>query len=123
MGLPTTPDAESPVAYYGDETASPTTTVTRKAVPAGAKTLELGIFQTTAAVTTAKFLYVAFNALSNSEEDAMLANPSTRMCIPAEKFEKFVFPVNDPLTRYAFVTDVATETAGSKCIQRIGSLL
>lgn len=123
MGLPTTPDVESPVAYYGDETASPTTTITRKTVPGGAKALEIGLFQTTGTATTAKFLYLAVNALSDAEETAMLANPATRICIPAGRFEKFVFPVSDPLTRYAFTTDAATETAGSRCIQRIGSLL
>ncbi len=123
MGLPVTPDAEAPVAYYGDETASPTTTITRKSVPGGAKTLEIGLFQTTGTVTTAKFLYVVFNAISDAEEAAMLANPATRVCIPAGRFEKFMFPTTDPLTRYAFASDVATETAGSRCIQRIGSLL
>lgn len=123
MGLPVTPDAESPAAYYGDETASPTTTRTTKTVPGGAKALEIGLFQTTGTVTTAKFLYVCFNALSDSEAAAMLANVATRVCIPAGKMEKFVFPTTDPLTRYDFATDAATETAGSKCIQRIGSLL
>lgn len=123
MGLPVTPDAEAPVAYYGDETASPTTTITRKTIPGGAKTLEIGLFQTTGTVTTAKFLYLVVNALSDAEETAMLANPSTRLCIPTGKFDRLIFPTNNPLTRYAFTTDVATETAGSKVIQRIGSLL
>jgi hypothetical protein len=123
MGLPVTPDAESPAAYYGDETASPTTTRTTKTIPGGAKALEIGLFPTTASATTARFLFVCFNALSDSEAASMLANVGSRVCIPAGKMEKFVFPTADPLIRYDFTTDAASETAGSKCIQRIGSLL
>lgn len=123
MPIPVTPDAEAPAAYYCDETAGPTTTITRKTVPGGAACLEIGLFQTTGTVTTAKFLFVVFNAIGDAEETTMLANPSTRLCIPTGKFERLLFSVDDPLLRYAFASDAAAETAGSKCIQRIGSLL
>lgn len=123
MGIPVTPDAESPAAFYSDETASPTTTITRKSVPGGARMLEIGLFQTTGTATTAKFLYVVVNAISDAEEAAMLANVTTRITIPAGQWERLVFPTAEPLTRYAFATDAATETAGSRCLQRIGSLL
>lgn len=123
MPIPVTPDAEAPLAYYGDETSGPTTTATRKTVPSGAACLEIGLFPTTGTATTAKFLFVVVNAESDSEENDMLADPKSRLCIPTGKFERLLFSADDPLTRYAFTTDVAAESAGSKCIQRIGSLL
>lgn len=122
-GYPVLTGDQQAAAVYSDETASPTTTVNRKSVPSGASFIELGLFPTTANAATAKFLYVAVNALSDSEEDYMLSNPSTRICIPAGEFQRIMAPDSDPITRYAFTTDAAAETAGSKCIQRIGSLL
>lgn len=123
MGLPVTPDDQKPAAFYNDINDGVTTTVARKSIPAGALSIELGLFQTTGTATTAKFVFVVFNAMSDSEEDAMIANNSTRFLIPTGQFQKFTFPAADPCLRYAFRTDAATETAGSRLIQRIGSLL
>lgn len=122
-GYPVLTGDEQASAVYSDETASPTTTVTRKSVPGGASFVELGLFQSGASAPTAKFIYVAVNALSDSEEDYMLSTPSARICIPVGEFQRIMFPANDPCLRYAFSTDAATETNGSKCIQRIGSLV
>ena len=122
-GYPVLTADQQSAAVYSDETASPTTTTTRKAIPGGASFVELGIFGSSASNPTAKFLYVAVNALSDSEEDYMLATPSARLCIPAGEFQRIMFPVSDPCLRYAFATDAATETNGSKCIQRIGSIV
>lgn len=123
MGLPVTPDDQKPAAYYNDLTDGQNTTITRKAVPGGAISIEIGMFPTTGVATTAKFVFVVFNALSDAEEDVMIATNSTRFLIPTGEFQKFTFPATDPCTRYAFRTDAATETAGSRIIQRIGSLL
>lgn len=122
-GYPVITGDQQAAAIYSDETASPTTTVTRKQVPGGASFIELGLFQSGPSAPTAKFIYVAVNALSNSEEDYMLSTPATRIAIPVGEFQRIMFPDSDPCLRYAFATDVATETNGSKCIQRIGSLL
>lgn len=123
MGLPVTPEDQKPAAFYNDLTDGQTTTITRKSVPGGATSIELGLFPTTGTATTAKFLFVVFNALSDSEEDNLIANNATRFVIPAGMFQRFTFPPDDPCTRYAFRTEAATETAGSRTIQRIGSLL
>lgn len=123
MGIPTTPDDQKAAAYYFDETTGLTTTVVRKAVPGGAMSLEIGHYQTTGTVSTAKLLYVAFNALSDSEEDNMLASVGQRAVIPTGQTRKFLFPAAAPLTRYCMKTDAATETAGSIVIQAIGSAL
>lgn len=120
-GYPVLTGDQQASAVYSDETASPTTTATRKTVPGGASFIELGIFQSGASATTAKFLFVAVNAISDSEEDYMLAAPSARICIPSGEFQRIMFPKDDPCLRYAFTTDAATETNGSKCVQRIGS--
>lgn len=117
-----TPD-ERPAAVYCDETANLTTTIVRKTVVGGGSFVEIGMFPTTGTATTAKFVFVCFNALSDSEEVALLANPSTRFCIPAGEVQKFVFEVTNPCTRYAMVSDAGAETAGSKTVQRIGSLI
>lgn len=122
-GYPVLTGDQQAAAVYSDETASPTTTVTRKAVPGGASFVELGIFQSGVSAPTAKFLYVAVNALSDSEEDYMLSTPSTRICIPVGEFQRIMAPDSDPITRYGFTTDAAAESNGSKCIQRIGSLV
>lgn len=122
-GYPVLTGDQQSAAVYSDETTSPTTTVTRKAVPGGASFIELGIFASGASAPTAKFLYVVVNAASNSEEDYMLSKPSTRIAIPAGEFQRIMFPDSDVCLRYAFTTDAATETNGSKCIQRIGGLV
>lgn len=122
-GYPVLTGDQQAAAVYSDETASPTTAATRKAIPGGASFIELGIFPSGASATTAKFLYVAVNALSDSEEDYMLANASTRIAIPTGEIQRVMFPAADPCLRYAFTTDAATETNGSKCIQRVGSLV
>lgn len=123
MGLPVTPDDQKPAAYYNDIQDGQNTTATRKAVPGGALSIEIGMFPTSANPTTAKFVFVVFNALSDAEEDVMLATNSTRFLIPTGEFQRFTFPPDDPCRRYAFRTDAATETNGSRIIQRIGSLL
>lgn len=122
-GYPVLSGDQQAAAVYNDETTSPTTTVTRKSVPGGASFVELGLFPSTASAATAKFLFVAVNALSDSEEDYMLANASTRICIPVGEVQRIMFPDSDPCTRYAFTTDAAAESVGSKCIQRVGGLV
>lgn len=121
MGLPVNPPDMRPAAVYCDETANLTTSIVRKTVPGGGAFVELGLFASTASAPTAKFLYVCFNALSDSEEAAMLANPSSRFCIPVGEAQKFIFEASDPCLRYAMQTDAAAESVGSKVVQRIGS--
>lgn len=121
MGIPVTPDDQKPLAYYADENTGVTTTIVRKQVPGGALSLQLGLYPTTGTATTAKWVFVAVNALSDSEEAYMLATPGARIAIPAGDLQTLSFPAADPLLRYAFMTDAATETAGSRLIQRIGS--
>lgn len=123
MGLPVNPPDMRPAAVYCDETTNLTTSIVRKTVPGGASFVELGLFATTGSAPTAKFLYICFNALSDSEETAMLGNPSSRFCIPVGDVQKFIFEASDPCLRYAMTTDAAAEAAGSKTVQRIGSLV
>lgn len=123
MGLPVNPPDMKPAAVFCDETNGLTTTIVRKTVPGGASFVELGLFASTGSAPTAKFLYVCFNALSDSEEAAMLANPSSRFCIPVGEVQKFLFEASDPCLRYAMATDAATESVGSKVVQRVGSLV
>lgn len=122
-GYPVLTGDEQPAAVYNDENASPTTTTVRKQVPGGASFIEIGLFQSAANAPTAKFLFLVVNALSDSEEDYMLSNAATRICIPVGEFQRVMFPNDAPCTRYAFRTDAAAESVGSKCIQRVGSLL
>lgn len=120
-GYPMLIGEEQPSAVYNDETNNATNTIVRKSIPGGASFVELGMYPGTNA-PTARFLYVVVNALSDAEETFMLDNPSTRICIPLGEMQRITFPDSDPLTRYAFKTDVA-ETGNNKVVQRVGSLL
>lgn len=119
----TAPLDQQSAAYYFDETTGLTTSIVRKQVPGGAISIELGLYPTTSSPTTARFLYVCFNAVSDSEEANMLATVGQRAVIPAGFSMKFTFDPKTPLTRYAMRTDAAAETNGSIAIQSIGSLL
>lgn len=121
MGIPVTPDDQKPLAYYADENTGVTTTIVRKSVPGGALSLQIGLFANAASAPTAKWLFVAVNALSDSEEAYMLATPGARLAIPVGELQPLQFPAADPLLRYAFTTDAATESVGNRVIQRIGS--
>lgn len=121
MGLPVTPDDQKPLAYYADETTGVTTTIVRKAVPGGALSLQIGLFANAANAPTAKWLFVAVNAMSDSEEAYMLATPGARIAVPVGDLQPLHFPLTDPLLRYAFCTDAAAEANGNRVIQRIGS--
>lgn len=122
-GFPVLAGDEQGAAVYNDETSSPTTVITRKSVPAGASYVELGLFPSTNSAPTAKFLFVVVNAASDSEEDFLIATPSARICIPVGEMQRIMFPESDPCTRYAFASDAATESVGTKCIQRVGGLV
>lgn len=120
MGLPTTPDDQKPLAYYTDETVDAATAITRKQVPGGALSLQIGMYANAANPPTAKWLFLAVNALSDSEEAYMLSTPGARLAIPVGETQQISFPLTDPLTRYAFCADSAA-TVGNRVIQRIGS--
>lgn len=126
MPLPTT--AQAPAAWYSDGNTNVTTTVVRKSVAGGAAFLDIGLFKNQAAAATAVWLYVAINAMSNSEEDLILASAGPqRLEIPVGStladMQRIQAPTNDPITRYAFRTDAAAESVGNRVVQRIGSLL
>lgn len=122
MPIPT--ESDLPLDWYSDSSTGVTSTLAagnRKKVPAGALQMQIGLFPTTANPSTARTLFVALNALSDSEEDQILSGAlSGRIEIPAGFWEVLKFDPTNPLLRYAIATDAATETNGGRVIQRIG---
>lgn len=122
--MPTSEQAQADWTH--DETANVTTTVVRKSVPSGASFVDIGLFKSTASAATALWLYVAVNALSNAEEDTILANPGPqRLRIPIGTSLRDMCRLQSdvPITRYAFRTDAVAESVGNVVIQHIGSAL
>lgn len=115
-------------AWTNDANVDVTTTVVRKTVPGGAAFLDIGLMRKVAAVPTALYLYVAINAVSDAEETAILAAAGPqRIEIPfgatLRDMQRIMAPGSEPITRYAFCTDAATESVGNRVVQRIGGLL
>ena len=122
-GFPVLTGEQQAAAYYSDESSGVTTTTVRKSVPGGATSIELGLFSSTSTSASARFLYVAYGAISDSEEDYMLATPGLRDVIPLGEVKRVDFPESDPCLRYAIKTDAATESNGNLVTHTIGSLV
>lgn len=128
--IPTVEQAQA--GWFSDENTGVTTTAVRKTVPGGAAYLDICLFSSTATPSTALWLFIALNADSNSHEDDILAGASPsaiqqRIRLPRgltnADMLRVVHPNGDPITRYAFRTDAATESVGNIVVQRVGSLL
>lgn len=64
----------------------------------------------TGGTPTGTVLYVAINAATSAEADAVLVSPILgRYAIPLGSFLELEFPVDSPLRRIDFVSDAATE--------------
>ena len=68
---------------YTNETDTQSATRTKIDIPLGARVISLDVSPITSA--TAKFLWVVFNALNDTDADTKLASASTRIRLPVGK--------------------------------------
>lgn len=88
---------------YTNETDTQSATRTKIDIPLGARVISLDVSPITSA--TAKFLWVVFNALNDTDADTKLASASTRIRLPVGKTFEIVFDSTSKCTRIDYRTD------------------
>ena len=88
---------------YTNETDSQSTTRTKIDIPLGARVISFDISSISG--STAKFIWIVFNALNDTDADTKLASSSTRIRVPIGRTFEITFDNVSKCTRIDYRTD------------------